>query len=67
MHLNTQISAEYSTEMSQIVKYVPIPVINYVYERNNDTKFYLVREHVSLEVVWLNKGFGAERAGIILL
>jgi hypothetical protein len=54
--------------MSQIIKYVNIlVVINYVSKRNNGTMFYLVREHVSLEVVWLNKGFGAERAGIILL
>jgi hypothetical protein len=36
-------------------------------KRNKGTKFYLVREHMSLEVVWLNKGFGAERTGIILL
>ncbi len=54
--------------MSQIVKYVIIlVVINYVRKKNNGTKFYLVRKHVSLEVVGLNKGFGAERAGIILL
>ncbi len=39
----------------------------YLKEIPNGTKLYLVREHVSLEVVWLNKGFGAERAGVILL